>query len=204
MENLDFGWEFGVMVLIIMGFIYFLMAFANYSIMLLLTMTTKTLVKAILRKNEKLSVLHIMAIYLPIILITQFAIARIAMNLITNDRGQISYHGTETFIFWEIYFFYANNWFLLSFELLYLLLIRYVYNIDGTIIERVKWKRRIINIWLFMLAILVFREIENIFFNYFYIQNVVLYWLIIIIQIIIYGVMAYLIIKKEIKKIDNL
>ena len=115
MENLDFGWEFGVMIMAIMAFIYFLIAFANYSVMLLLLTAVKWLVKATIRKIEKLSILHFIGILLPIVLISQLFIGKMVISFVTNAGGQINFSSLPGgILFWETYFFYSNDWILFT------------------------------------------------------------------------------------------
>ncbi len=197
MDNLDFGWEFGLMILSIVLIVYLLIVFINYGFILWIGNGLKLVLKrTIWKEKEILSIVNLLIIYLPLALLIQIGINRILVDLLTNDNGQIefinSYPGS---FFIEIVFFYFGSW-IGSLEVIGMILLRFKYDKIWNVIKKESWAKRSRKIGFLLMLLLGLRLCFRNFLNYYYIGNLSIYWILWIFQIVIIVGLIYFMLKR--------
>lgn len=204
MDNLDFGWEFGLLITVVMFCIYLLIAFTNYGLVLWIGNSIKRLLeRTIWKEKEVFSILNLILIYLPIALLIQFGITESLTYLILNDNGQLNFvnsFGGSFFI--EMLFFYFSAW-ISSVEVVGIILFRKKYNQKWGIVGKESWGKRVAKMWLLLLIFLGVRLFFKTFMNYYYIGNLAIYWILWIIETGIAAGIIFLMLKYRNRQLDT-
>jgi hypothetical protein len=167
MENLDFGWEFGVIMILLYGVVYYLIATVNY----LLTILLGRQIKKITDKSFGTDKKNILTTALPFLIsATLIFWTIIKLSFIPINKTNSPYNVPGGILFWEPYFYYLTGFIGYIIGLTCLSLTRYSFTTDWTVIGRLKNKRTIFNfiIWTTFALVLTFicKEFLTFWFAY--------------------------------------
>jgi hypothetical protein len=197
MDNLDFGLGFSLMILAVMTLIYCLIVWVNYGLILWIGNGIKRLLKKTIWKEKTIfSIFNLMSIYLPIALFLQFGISEGLIFLILNDNGQIEFINSFSGSFFTEVLLFFTGW-IGSLEIVGMILLRQIYNQNWSIINKESWKKRIGKIWLLLFLLLGIRLFFRAYLTYYYIGNLAIYWVLLVVQILIAIGLIYAMLKRK-------